>query len=452
VLKTETFPNVQPGATVTSTHTLVFECTAGQTTTYSARARASNNCGETQNVTSSGCPVLCNPEPCVQVVCLAPPTAQGSEPFSVSGTATNCSTGSENIEICIYGPGDVLLGCQVFQSVPPGESRTHTVSFTCETGGVVSFYVTGNATNPCGSTGPVRSGNTCETLCQFGGSCPRTVGFWGQQAAQKGNGSTKFTRDEVTQIAACIDARMDAFNWADDFAGFAAVINPPKPMNCQKQALRQVAGLLANACVGELGFLASNGDSIFLNEGSPNPCQDAFPDAETLGELIDAIDDALVDLLNSGAGVHEFCDISSCADGINNGRGIPLDERCSEGTDPTSRISTGGDLDQASGGAGVADAGALELYRPTPNPFTQSTTIAYAVGGQTGETVSIGIYDVAGRLVRELVNGFQAPGRYQASWDGRSNDGVSVTKGVYFVRAHVGGVRVMNSARILYVR
>jgi flagellar hook assembly protein FlgD len=93
----------------------------------------------------------------------------------------------------------------------------------------------------------------------------------------------------------------------------------------------------------------------------------------------------------------------------------------------------------------------LELYRPTPNPFTNTTTIAYAVGGN-GQDVQIGIYDVAGRLVRSLTSGFQAAGQYQVTWDGRGDNGASVSRGVYFLRALVGGERMAAGSRILYLR
>ncbi len=94
----------------------------------------------------------------------------------------------------------------------------------------------------------------------------------------------------------------------------------------------------------------------------------------------------------------------------------------------------------------------LELYQPTPNPFAQTTTIAYAVNQAEGADVQIGIYNVAGRLVRSLVSGYVAPGRYEASWDGRTDDGASATRGVYFLRATVGGQRVATVSRVLYLK
>jgi hypothetical protein len=84
-----------------------------------------------------------------------------------------------------------------------------------------------------------------------GEACPRTPGFWTQQCAQKGNGSTKFTKTQVTNIASCIDDRSSFFNWSNDFDSFCITVNPPT-MNQRVQAKRQFATLLANFCTDQL--------------------------------------------------------------------------------------------------------------------------------------------------------------------------------------------------------
>ena len=298
----------------------------------------------------------------------------------------------------------------------------------------------------------------CQSRCEVtvvtkpcGTNCPRTVGFWGQQCAQKSGGSTKFTKDQVTQIAACIDANSTAFSWGDDFGGFCANINPPRPMDCKKQAHRQFAALLANYCTGTLELIANNGAKISLDLNTPNPCKGSFPDAKNLGELIEDMDALLaqLDAENADAQDHRYCMISDCSDGINNGRGIPIDPACAE--EYSTSKSAPGEVSTSGDESNDVSVGALELYRPTPNPFTATTTIAYAVNASAGADVQVGIYDVAGRLVRRLVNTFQTAGRYTAVWDGRSDGGVSVTQGVYFLRAMVAGQSVGQS-RVLYVR
>ena len=340
-----------------------------------------------------------------------------------------------------------------------GASCTITYLVGCETSGThpdtatVVAYCPGDDDQKF----PVTARDQDSFLCQGGGSCPRTVGYWAAQCAQKQNGSTKFSKNNVNKIAECVDGKVQIFSWPgggfNAFDGFCAIITPDKPMNCKKQALRQFAGLLANACVGELKFLASNGDSVFLNLSDPSPCKDFGP---TLGDLINGIDQALVQLKNENADPQDprYCAIVECADGINNGRTIRVAPGCSEGTGTSglNRGTTGGDLGLDSFDAGSVQPGKVELYKPIPNPFANSTEIAYAVGG-SGQDVQIGIYDVAGRLVRSLVHEFRAPGQYQVSWNGQDEGGRSVVHGVYFLRAYVGGQRMAaGSSRILYLR
>ncbi|HEU4930159.1 MAG TPA: choice-of-anchor D domain-containing protein, partial [Candidatus Krumholzibacteria bacterium] len=59
----------------------------------------------------------------------------------------------------------------------------------------------------------------------------------------------------------------------------------------------------------------------------------------------------------------------------------------------------------------------FELYANRPNPFNPTTTIAYDL--PRGVQVSLTIYDVHGREVRQLVNGTQPAGNHSIVWDGR---------------------------------
>ncbi|MFH1755816.1 MAG: T9SS type A sorting domain-containing protein, partial [Candidatus Latescibacterota bacterium] len=72
------------------------------------------------------------------------------------------------------------------------------------------------------------------------------------------------------------------------------------------------------------------------------------------------------------------------------------------------------------------------LAQNYPNPFNPVTTIEYSVR-ERGH-VSLKIYNVAGRLVRTLVNSEMNPGAYAERWDGRSNAGTRVASGVYFYK------------------
>ena len=80
---------------------------------------------------------------------------------------------------------------------------------------------------------------------------------------------------------------------------------------------------------------------------------------------------------------------------------------------------------------------ANSLSQNYPNPFNPETTIPYALSSDA--IVSLTIYNIAGQVVRKLVDGeVLAAGQYQAVWDGRSESGASVASGMYFYLIHAG--------------
>ena len=64
--------------------------------------------------------------------------------------------------------------------------------------------------------------------------------------------------------------------------------------------------------------------------------------------------------------------------------------------------------------------------------------ITYGVPAGGGH-VTLRIYDVSGRLVRTLIDGFERPGMKGVTWDGRSNQGQVTATGVYFYRMTAPG-------------
>jgi hypothetical protein len=77
------------------------------------------------------------------------------------------------------------------------------------------------------------------------------------------------------------------------------------------------------------------------------------------------------------------------------------------------------------------------LHQNVPNPFNPTTVIRYDVPAGDA-VVTLRVYDVAGRLVRTLVDERQTAGRKSATWDGRNNRGITVATGVYFYRMQAG--------------
>jgi subtilisin-like proprotein convertase family protein len=73
----------------------------------------------------------------------------------------------------------------------------------------------------------------------------------------------------------------------------------------------------------------------------------------------------------------------------------------------------------------------------SPNPFNPVTNVSY--GAPTDAHVKLAIYNVAGRLVRTLVDRQIDAGYHVAVWDGRDDNGVEVGSGVYFCRMEAEG-------------
>ena len=53
--------------------------------------------------------------------------------------------------------------------------------------------------------------------------------------------------------------------------------------------------------------------------------------------------------------------------------------------------------------------------------------------------VSLKVFDVAGRLVRTLVDGRRTAGAHSERWDGRDESGLNAASGVYFARMKAEG-------------
>jgi flagellar hook assembly protein FlgD len=80
----------------------------------------------------------------------------------------------------------------------------------------------------------------------------------------------------------------------------------------------------------------------------------------------------------------------------------------------------------------------LGVYQKHPNPFNPSTTLRFALPLAGG--VRLSIYDIGGRLVRDLVSGLYPAGTHTAVWDGRDAAGRSLASGSsYVARMEAGG-------------
>ena len=96
-----------------------------------------------------------------------------------------------------------------------------------------------------------------------------------------------------------------------------------------------------------------------------------------------------------------------------------------------------GDIEWTEMGVGIVNL--TDRYLPTevslgnayPNPFNPVTKLSYDVPSDM--VVSLGVYDVRGRLVEELVNDLREQGRYAVTWNADMQ-----SSGVYMVKLTAG--------------
>ena len=77
-----------------------------------------------------------------------------------------------------------------------------------------------------------------------------------------------------------------------------------------------------------------------------------------------------------------------------------------------------------------------QLIGNYPNPFNPETTISYNI--KEADLVSLDIYNVKGQKVKSLVNDRQTAGRHDIVWNGKDDNGKSVSSGVFFYRMKSG--------------
>ncbi|RJP63314.1 MAG: T9SS C-terminal target domain-containing protein [Ignavibacteriales bacterium] len=76
------------------------------------------------------------------------------------------------------------------------------------------------------------------------------------------------------------------------------------------------------------------------------------------------------------------------------------------------------------------------LEQNYPNPFNPSTTVEYEI--TKPENVKINIYDVNGRMIKELLKEQKDTGRYSVVWNGKDDSGKMVASGNYFYQIICG--------------
>jgi hypothetical protein len=95
-----------------------------------------------------------------------------------------------------------------------------------------------------------------------------------------------------------------------------------------------------------------------------------------------------------------------------------------------------------SGIAGASEPGAFVMLGP--NPHSGRVELSYGVPGARGSRVRVhlAIYDIRGRMIKELFEGYRKPGIYMISWEGTTSGGQTASSGLYFLRLITGEASV----------
>lgn len=83
-----------------------------------------------------------------------------------------------------------------------------------------------------------------------------------------------------------------------------------------------------------------------------------------------------------------------------------------------------------------------------PNPANPRVRIAFTVGRRG--TVRLRVYDVAGRLVRNLLDEVRGAGAYDVDWDGTDDSGSAQSSGIYLV--HLDSPEGGDRGRVVLIR
>lgn len=88
------------------------------------------------------------------------------------------------------------------------------------------------------------------------------------------------------------------------------------------------------------------------------------------------------------------------------------------------------------------------LAPPSPNPSKGRVTIQYGVSDE--REMSLAVYDLSGRLVKNLARGKPGPGNYTITWTGESETGTRVPQGLYILRYEAGDFK--KAEKLLMVK
>ncbi|MFH0919130.1 MAG: PKD domain-containing protein [Fibrobacterota bacterium] len=82
-----------------------------------------------------------------------------------------------------------------------------------------------------------------------------------------------------------------------------------------------------------------------------------------------------------------------------------------------------------------------------PNPFNPSTTLRYGLASQ--QVVCLEIYNISGRLIRQLVNGVEKPGIHSVVWNGCDSQNRQMGSALYLIKLKAGNQEIIKQGLLI---
>lgn len=243
---------------------------------------------------------------------------------------------------------------------------------------------------------------------------PRTIGFWKTNFGKVCGSQPGKAHYSAIQLCGFLDLIAGHFN--SNAVNAVVIYVPPASGLCTDKIL--VAKNLLNL-QGSATMLARAKQqlmALLLNVASGKIQQMTVisADGATVSQAVTFCDNLIDNPLSTTA---DYEKAKTIADKINNSQLVPA------GMIPLSTVN-------------IAYKNAVPvsftLQQNYPNPFNAGTVIPYLL--TEGSRVKLEVFDVLGRKVSTLVDGYQDAGQYQLRWNGLDHSSNAVSSGLYFYR------------------